>query len=101
MIKPTIGRVVWYRPAPDENPEPGFSYYEAPGGVGQQPCKADIAYVWNDRLVNLMVVDHNGVTHSRTSVQLLQDGDVSNGGHTCEWMPFQVGQAKAQTGSAV
>lgn len=98
MIKPTVGRVVWFYPAKDETPVPGFTYREG------QPCKADIVYVHSDTRVNLMVVDHDGVPHSRTSVELIQEGTATPEGQHCAWMPFQVGQAKAQapqSGSAV
>jgi hypothetical protein len=44
--------------------------------------------------VNLAVFDSNGVSHSRTSVQLVQAGeDKPEHGYFCEWMPYQVGQA--------
>jgi hypothetical protein len=44
--------------------------------------------------------DSNGVSHSRTSVPLVQAGeDKSKYGYFCEWMPYQVGQAaKAAVG---
>lgn len=83
MIKPTVGRVVHFRPCVIE----GLS------NDGSQPLAAIIAYVWNDRLVNLTVLDQHGSGYARTSVQLLQDGDTPNGGSYAEWMPYQVGQA--------
>ena len=90
MIKPTIGRRVWYWPNTN-SAAGGFVYSDA-----SQPLDAGIAYVHNDRLINISVADQNGVMHSRTSVQLAQEGDDRpvNGGF-CEWMPYQVGQAKS------
>lgn len=85
MITPTPGRIVWFTP---------FSGDAEITSDGTQPLAAIIAYVWNDRLVNLSVIDQNGNHHARTSVQLLQDEDVSYGGATAQWMPYQVGQAK-------
>lgn len=80
VIPPSIGRVVWY--------------YPADRGPGDQPHAALVAFVYSDRLVNLMVSDPNGVPYSKTSVTLVQDGDEGPGGGYCAWMPFQIGQAK-------
>lgn len=93
MIKPTIGRQVWFwRVAP---------------GPGDQPEAATVAYVHTDQLVNLQVLDHNGIARRETAVPLVQEGDEQLEGFYCEWMPFQKGQAakteqleKAATGSA-
>jgi hypothetical protein len=86
IITPTVGRVVWYTPA-DGAPE-GYNN-------GGQPFAALVAYVHSDRMVNLAVFDHNGVAQSRTSVPLVQEGDPKSvGGYYCEWMPYQIGQAK-------
>lgn len=86
MIRPTIGRVVWYHPHASEV---ALAVNDA-----SQPCAAIVAYVWHDRMVNLTVCDHNGQAQSRTSVCLVQDGDVPIPGLSwCEWMPFQKGQA--------
>lgn len=77
MIKPTVGRVVWYysSKAPDT------------------PFAAMIAHVHNDRMVNLMVVEQDGDTYGRSSVPLLQDDDKPSGAFWCAWMPYQLGQA--------
>lgn len=85
MIVPTVGRVVWF------TPETEFSgaYHDQ-----TQSLAAIVTYVWNERMVNLAVFDQNGVAHSRTSVELIQDdGSKPVGGHYCEWMPYQKGQA--------
>lgn len=88
MIKPSIGRVVWFTPSSNT----GSSDF-APGA----PLAAIVAHVHSDQLVNLAVFDANGVAHSRTSVTLLQDDDIAQEhGYYAEWMPFQKGQA-AQT----
>jgi hypothetical protein len=90
MIKPTPGRVVWYRPSVED-----YASMTTFHGVPSQPFAAIVAYVWNDRLVNLTVSDQGGRTHARTSVPLVQEGDPAfAGGRYCEWMPYQVGQAK-------
>lgn len=82
MIKPTIGRVVWYYP----------------GGKTQlqsQPLAALIAYVHSDTCINIGYFDRNGVSWSQTSVALEQEpGDADWSYSFCTWMPYQVSQAK-------
>lgn len=58
-----------------------------------------IAYVWGDDMVNLHVIDHNGVGHSKTSVRLVQENEPKPDGYYCEWMPYQIGQAKRHEGA--
>lgn len=83
MISPTIGRVVWYHP-------PGMK-------IEAQPYPGLICHVHSDTCVNVGGFDHNGVPFKDTSVLLLQEpGTYGNpgGGSWCEWMPYQIGQAK-------
>lgn len=88
MIKPTVGRVVWFYMPVDAH-QPGFAKPD-----DGEPCAAIITRVWGDRMVNLTVFDANGVPHSRTSVSLLQEGDEVPSHPHATWMPYQVGQAK-------
>lgn len=78
MIKPTIGRVVWFWP-----------------GLANegQPQAAIVAHVWSDTCVNLAVFDANGNASGRTSVLLHQDGNERQSACFAEWMPYQKGQA--------
>ena len=87
MISPTVGRVVWYHPASGDL---GIAVIDR-----AQPCAAIVAFVWHDRMVNLTVSDHYGLALCRSSIVLLQDGDIPPpaGMSYCEWMPFQKGQA--------
>ncbi len=86
MIKPTVGRIVWYRPRSTDNVARN----------GEQPLAAMITGVHSDAHVNLVVFDVNGIAHSRSSVLLLQDGDTApEAGGYAEWMPYQKGQAAA------
>lgn len=85
MIKPTVGRVVWFHPN-------GSS----PANDGVQPLAALVAYVWGDAMVNIAGFDSNGLPFSRTSVMLVQDDSPATnpgGAPWCEWMPYQKGQA--------
>lgn len=82
MIKPTVGRVVWYYPA-------GRSHED-------QPNAAIIAYVHSDMMINVGGFDNNGQPFADTSVLLLQgEGSYGNpgGGAWACWMPYQKGQA--------
>lgn len=94
MIKPTIGRRVWYWPSQQDKgltESPPKSIMTA---NLSQPCDAGICCVWGDRCVNLTVADHNGNMHSRWSVPLLQPGDlIPDGGGYATWMDYQVANA--------
>ncbi len=87
VIRPTVGRKVWYRPSAAElATNPGVST------IGDQPLDATVVAVFSDRLVNLVIFDAAGEKHVRHSVQLVQDGDVANTRLSvgyAEWMPFQ------------
>lgn len=82
MIEPTIGRIVWYTPAPN-----------SPEDFSDQKLAAIVTYVHSNNMVNLAVFDSNGNSHSRRSISLLQDDETETQGPYCEWMPFQKGQA--------
>lgn len=82
-IKPTVGRVVWYRKGTHEDL----------ATIGDQPAAAIITGVWSDTCVNLVVFDANGDRHGRTSVLLLDENMERPLGTFCEWMPYQKGQA--------
>lgn len=82
VIKPTVGRIVWYYENGDQR------------RASESPYAAQVAYVHSDSCVNLGYLDHNGVALSATSVRLVQDGATApEWGAFCEWMPFQKGQA--------
>ena len=90
VIPPSIGRRVWYWPN-------GCDHGIVVNGSAQA-CDAGIAYVWNERMINISVAGHAGDMHARTSVKLLQEGDEQPAPGACSyctWMPFQLGQAKA------
>ena len=83
MIKPSIGRVVWFQPA--KNPDQPFR---------DQPHAALVTHVWGERMVNLACFNEAGTPYSSTSVTLLQDDDERpETGYFAEWMPYQKGQA--------
>lgn len=86
IIKPTVGRVVWFHPS-ELTGEANFARHQ-----DGQPYAAIIARVWSNAIVNLTVFDASGTPHPRTSVKLWQ-GDGIPPGTYCEWMPYQKGQA--------
>lgn len=85
MIKPTVGRVVHYRPF---NAELGFIAKE-----DTQPFAAIIAHVFSDNCVNLTIFAANGTPFGKGAIILAQDRPAQPG--ECEWMPFQAAQALA------
>lgn len=86
MIKPTIGRIVWYWPTAAER--------ECRPTIYNQPLPAMVCGVWSDTCVNLSISDANGNHFGKTSVTLVQEGDARNtAGGYCEWMPYQLAQA--------
>lgn len=95
MIKPTVGRVVWFY-------RDGISQFAA----GSQPEAAIVAYVHSDEMLNLMVVNSAGLPESKTSVPLLQEEHFSSDdtrawpSSFATWMPYQIGQAKRHSAEA-
>ena len=85
VIKPTIGRVVWF-----------WLNNEACYAENAQPNAALVTFVHNDDTVNLVVFDRNGDGQARTVVHLWQGEGPRPSGPHCEWMPYQKGQAAKQ-----
>lgn len=91
LIPPTPGRVVWYYPSQHEIDAKTITLIDP-----AKPLAATVAHVFDDRLVNLSIVDQVGAQFRRTSVQLLQEDDPvphTSEGPYATWMPFQLGQA--------
>ena len=82
MIKPTIGRVVWYHPP-----------FQADSGSNETTQAAIICHVWSDTCVNLAIFDSNGKASNQTSVFLFQGDSERPSSQYAEWMPYQQGQA--------
>lgn len=102
MIKPSVGRKVWYRPSAYDLSGPGAMQVASANPLDDtyQPLDATVIAVWTDRMINILVTDAVGKQFPKLSVTLLQEGDakggpgVVNGGYA-EWMPYQTAQAKA------
>jgi hypothetical protein len=88
VIPPTVGRVVDFHPG-------AYAPVEITR-IGDQPCKADVVFVWNDRLINIAGYDHLGNPFKMTSVRLIQEGDrpAADNESVCTWMQYQLAQAK-------
>lgn len=90
IIKPTVGRKVWYRPC--EHDKSGIG---AMTTSGEQPLDATVIAVWGDRMVNVLVTDIVGKQFPVLSVTLVQEGDEKPAaGRYVEWMPYQQGQVR-------
>lgn len=83
MIRPTVARMIWYRPGPGEN---------IPQREGR-PLAAIITGVHDDETrVNLAVFGFDGSgPYARLGVYVEQEGMPAPG--ACGWMPYQKGQA--------
>ena len=88
MIKPTIGRVVWFWPKGLERL------------LSDQPHAAIVAYVHQPQApseryeLNILEILPTGLPVARNNVPLMQPEDhTAPRGPYCEWMPFQKGQA--------
>jgi hypothetical protein len=93
MIKPTIGRVVWFQPSK-----------AADQPLRTQPYPALVCYVHSDSCINVAYFNEGGTACSATSVTLVQDEKDREGlfaGYFAEWMPYQVGQAKVQESKVI
>lgn len=82
VIKPTVGRVLWYYPH-------GKTQVDA----GKQPHAAMVAYVHGDSCVNIGYLDGSGNHRNQTSVRLVHQGEELPESGFCAWMPYQMGQA--------
>ena len=84
MIKPTVGRVMWYWPEKEDR--------------GDQPLCALVTYVWGDNMVNLAVFNPDGSSGGEQSVPIVQEGSPHTVGDSpyCEWMPYQKAVASGQ-----
>lgn len=88
-ILPTVGRKVWYRT--------GNSDQKMNKINPDDPLDATIVGIWADGLINVVVFDSHGNMFTRTGIRLRQEGETISNQSYCEWMPYQVGQAKAAT----
>jgi hypothetical protein len=79
MIKPTVGRIVWF--------------HHNAGIVGfddrDVPLAAIVTHVHSDTMVNLCVFGPNGDSYPKTSVRLEQEDGETHTGMYCRWMPYQ------------
>lgn len=95
MIKPSIGRVVWFYARGTEQRD-----------AGEQPEAAIVAFVHSDDCINLMVISEAGTPRPMTSVALMQEEDFAEGVDTdwpfsfATWMPYQQAQAKKHEASS-
>lgn len=81
-IEPRVGRTLDFWP-------------NGRSGHGDQPCCAQIAYVNPDGTLNIGYLAPSGVHAHAQQIRLLQAGEPEpSAGPFCEWMPYQIGQAR-------
>jgi len=86
MIKPTIGRQVWYTPSATDRANVVIQ--------DDQKHAATVVSVHSDTEVNLAVLDAVGQPYTVLGALLVQDNEYpAEGIGYCEWMPYQKGQA--------
>lgn len=88
MIKPTIGRVVWF------HPEQGAEIHSG------ETQAALVAKVLNDRLVNLAVFDDRGRPYPAIEIELWQGDGKRPKDAYCEW-PVREDAAKTEAPDTV
>lgn len=90
VMKPTPGRQVWFYGYPVDT----FNHYEGkrtPFKVDDQPLPATVVHVWDDRCVDLDIIDHKGAHWFTTSVRLRQPDDAKPSYSAwAEWTPYQI-----------
>lgn len=84
MIKPTVGRIVYF-----------FGGAQSPIHCPtNEPLAAIITAVINEHLLNLAVFDYVGHVHPVTNCPLIQPGQATKLSAThCTWMSYQIAQA--------
>ncbi len=91
-IQPTVGRNLYYWPAPGEREI--TQHPPKDGEERSQPLHAHILYVHGPSHVTLEVVDHIGNRFVRGDVVLVQDGEPADtGSEYAFWMPYQKAEA--------
>lgn len=93
LIKPTIGRRIWYWPGTKDLAFLGPAMHAIDRA---QPFDAGVIFVWSDSCVNLQVTDHAGGIWFREKVRILQEGESDStldSAGVAQWMHYQVGQA--------
>jgi hypothetical protein len=89
-IIPTVGRVVLFWPD---------VHYLEKRPEGEQPQAAIVTFVHGEECVNLAAHRHTGESYAQTSVRLQQSDSeplTDPRDPHATWMPFQLGQARAQ-----
>lgn len=88
MIKPSVGRRLYYWPHPEEK---SFEH--------DQPFDAGIAHVHDDTTITVTVNNDLGYPIApKQHITLAQDRQALPG--ECGWMPYQEGQARAAAQAA-
>lgn len=98
IIKPTIGQKVWFWPNGSHIGVPCQAQPQCQDPA--QAMDATIVLVHAEHCVNLLVIDHAGISWPVCSVFLQQEGDETPKGMYAQWTPYQAGRAKKDAQSA-
>lgn len=104
MIKPTVGRKVWFIPSDYDTSIDGYKILpDVDNPAYNQPLDATIIGVHSDTLVNLHVIDAEGNQFFQEGTRLMQDGktEIGKDESYAMWMPYQVTQAAKDSGGVV
>lgn len=86
MIKPSIGRKIWYWPGPEDKYLKCLDI--------KTPFDATVVFVHDSGTINVLVLDHEGSLYRRQSIPVIQEGELKpDDSGFCVWMPYQIGQA--------
>jgi hypothetical protein len=99
MIKPTVGRKVWFIPSDYDISMYDYAVLPDPYYPSvNQPLDSTIVAVHSDTLINVSIIDARGELFF-TETRLMQDGEtiLEENESYCMWMPYQVSQAAKDT----
>lgn len=92
MTIPTVGRVMLFHPAVDQQRQS----FTMPT-IGEPLAAIVAAVLFKGACVNLSVFDANGVQHPKQGVPVVQDGqEPPPSGYYCCWMPYQVSKHRSE-----
>lgn len=95
MIKPTVGRKIWFIPGDTDTQDYQYELLQDNDYPDKsQPLDATVVGVRSDGTVNLFVLDSGGNAFAHVSVPIYAEGeDIPEDTSYAMWMPYQVSAA--------
>lgn len=101
VILPTVGRVMHYYPEGRFVKQDAVEEGAEPSVLELDPQAAVVSAVNPDGTINITAFSKGGIAGGVVDVLVVQDGDLEPADRPfVRWMPFQIGQAKAQSQAA-